>query len=71
MREVVAKHRVDQTFLRQLKTKKVVMEAELRDLKVSNVSLKDSMQGIVILLCFIENLWMAYNEVCALKSRGL
>uniref|UniRef100_B9NF87 Uncharacterized protein n=1 Tax=Populus trichocarpa TaxID=3694 RepID=B9NF87_POPTR len=48
---------------------KVVVEAELRDLKVAYTSLKDNMQGIVIQLGSTEKeLQMAYNKVAALKQ---
>lgn len=49
MKEVIAKHKADQTASQWLKEDKAIVEVEMKNLKVTYTSLKDNMQGIFFL----------------------
>lgn len=48
MREVISKHKVDQTTFQWLRKEKVIVDTESKDLKVEYALLKDNKQGIVL-----------------------
>lgn len=49
MREVIAKHKADQTAIQRLKKDKAIVEVEMKNLKVAYTSLKDNMQVVFFL----------------------
>ena len=62
----------NQVAFEQLKEKKIIIEVELRNLKTVYSSLKDQIQGIVLLLGFSNKLLQtAYNQVDSLKQKIL
>jgi hypothetical protein len=52
VREVIAKHKADQTAIQRPKEDKAIVEVEMKNLKVAYTSLKDNMQVV-----FFVKLW--------------
>lgn len=72
VREVIAKNKANQTTFEQLKDEKVVVEVELRSVKVTYSSLKEKIQVGALLLGFNDKLLQTtYNQVDTLKWKIL
>ena len=72
LRDVITDNIANQVAFEQLKEKKIIIEVELRNLKTVYSSLKDQIQGIVLLLGFSNKLLQtAYNQVDSLKQKIL
>ena len=72
VKKVITKYKVDQTALQWLRKEKVVVEVEMRSLKMAYDLLKESLQDVVLQLGFVEKkLRTTYNEIDALKQRVL
>lgn len=66
---VITKYRTNQTALQRLRDEKVVVEAELRDLKMAYSSLKGEVQKATLHLGSIEQrLYEALHEVTILRQ---
>jgi len=72
VREVIVKNRANQTTFEQLKEEKAAVEVELMSIKVTYSSLKEKIQGGVLLLGFNDKLLeTTYNQVDTLKWKIL
>lgn len=72
VKKVITKYKADQTALQWLRKEKVVVEAEMRSLKIAYDLLKESLQGVVLQLGFVKKkLRVTYNEIDALKQKVL
>jgi arsenate reductase-like glutaredoxin family protein len=72
VKKVITKYKVDQTALQWLRKEKVVVEVEMRSLKMAYDLLKESLQDVVLQLGFVKKkLRTTYNEIDALKQRVL